>query len=353
MKTDTFFINRPRAKSHTGKKNRSNYLVVAAMAIAALLCTSCSKEPKLHECTVTFESNSGSLVAAQTVMEGERVTKPHDPLREGYIFTAWCKEASLTTEWKFDTDVVTADMTLYAKWSVKLLKTALYAHGSTKYEYDNQYRLVKHSIFRNDAPINPVQIYEYRYNAAGDLVKRDYYAANPQTEITEEFTISGNTITVTLKERGLPDVEITLSLNSDGYPIKREELRNDFIGGATYIRTYNYQNGNISKTSQTRTYYDGVTITLSDYEYLYDNMRSPLSCVKTPKWFMMSIFGTTGGPNNITKESYYVYTNETTRQLYRTTDYVYEYDSDGFPTKYNSLDSDGYETEIFFEYEWR
>jgi uncharacterized repeat protein (TIGR02543 family) len=37
--------------------------------------------------------------------------------RDGYTFGGWYREAAFINEWDFDTDVVTSDMTLYAKWT--------------------------------------------------------------------------------------------------------------------------------------------------------------------------------------------------------------------------------------------
>ena len=65
---------------------------------------------------VTFNSNDGSTVQEQTVTHGGKVTEPEEPNKDGFTFVAWFKEATLTNEWKFDSDVVTADITLYAKW---------------------------------------------------------------------------------------------------------------------------------------------------------------------------------------------------------------------------------------------
>ena len=96
------------------------FLAVAIIIFAALL-TSCKKdnneEQKLNEFTVSFNSNEGSDVPSQTVKEDEKATKPENPTRDGYTFEAWFKEVELTNEWKFDSDVVISDMTLYAKWS--------------------------------------------------------------------------------------------------------------------------------------------------------------------------------------------------------------------------------------------
>lgn len=66
--------------------------------------------------TVTFDSNGGSSVAAQDVVDGETATEPPEPTRSGFQFDGWHTDAGLTTRWSFATDTVTAPTTLYAKW---------------------------------------------------------------------------------------------------------------------------------------------------------------------------------------------------------------------------------------------
>ncbi len=68
------------------------------------------------ECTVSFASNGGTAVESQTVIFGEAVTRPEDPIREGYRFVGWYRDIHLTQEWDFDTDTAQSNMTLYAKW---------------------------------------------------------------------------------------------------------------------------------------------------------------------------------------------------------------------------------------------
>ena len=315
---------------------------IVALAIAAV-CTSCNDDRPLREFKIRFESNSDSSVADQTVKEGEKLIKPQDPTREGYIFAGWFKEASFDTEWEFDTDVVTSSMWLYAKWRAKLLKSVTDAYGAMKYEYDSQNRLTKLTYFRNEDPANPAETNELTYNAEGDLLKREYKSVNPIIEFTHEYAKSGNTITITRKDIGLPDyVFANLYLNNNGYPAKLEEYRNDFIGGSTYILTFSYKDGNLSKTSYTRFHHtEGITVFLNDYEYVFDNMKSHFYSVQTPKWFMIMYFGTGGSQNNRINESYFVYESETTRRLERSIDYVFEYDSDGFPSKRTYTGVDG------------
>jgi len=75
--------------------------------------------------TVTFDSQGGSALSSQMVEYGEKVTEPTDPTKEGYTFGGWYKESGCTNAWNFANDTVTANVTLYAKW------TPLYALRDT------------------------------------------------------------------------------------------------------------------------------------------------------------------------------------------------------------------------------
>lgn len=99
-------------------------LILALALVCSLGLVACKPDdtppdgtPTLY--TVTFVTNGGSSVPDQGVYEGKKITKPGDPARGGYDFVAWFKEEALATEWKFDTDTVTANTTLYAKWKLQ------------------------------------------------------------------------------------------------------------------------------------------------------------------------------------------------------------------------------------------
>ena len=68
--------------------------------------------------TVTFDSNGGTNVEQQTLTSGGLVTEPTAPTKDGFTFAGWYSDIELTTAWNFETDTVTADITLYAKWTV-------------------------------------------------------------------------------------------------------------------------------------------------------------------------------------------------------------------------------------------
>lgn len=65
---------------------------------------------------VKFDARGGSATGDQTPASGSTVTKPADPTREGYTFAGWYTDEACTEAYKFDV-AVTADMTLYAKWT--------------------------------------------------------------------------------------------------------------------------------------------------------------------------------------------------------------------------------------------
>jgi len=67
--------------------------------------------------TVSFNAMGGSAVSTQAVLSGSKATEPNPaPTRTDYFFGGWYKEASYVNAWNFGTDVVTANITLYARW---------------------------------------------------------------------------------------------------------------------------------------------------------------------------------------------------------------------------------------------
>ena len=68
------------------------------------------------EYTVSFDSNGGSAVTAQSIEAGQKVTKPADPTKANYAFAGWYSDSGLTQAFDFNTPIST-DITLYAKWN--------------------------------------------------------------------------------------------------------------------------------------------------------------------------------------------------------------------------------------------
>ncbi len=83
-----------------------------------------------NPCTVTFESNGGSAVDAQSVNYDEAATEPEAPTKKGYVFGGWYTDEALTEPYTFDEDVQ-GDKTLYAKWNEAVTVTFDAAGGET------------------------------------------------------------------------------------------------------------------------------------------------------------------------------------------------------------------------------
>ncbi len=67
---------------------------------------------------VTFHSQDGSYVEAQEVESNSTINFSTNPVREGYIFDGWYRDADCTDKW-FNTDYVGKDdIHLYAKWQL-------------------------------------------------------------------------------------------------------------------------------------------------------------------------------------------------------------------------------------------
>ena len=74
------------------------------------------------EFTVTFDSDGGSAVTAQKVLNSPAI-KPADPTKNGYLFAGWYLE---DMQYAFDT-MVTTDITLKAHWTPTSASTAITA----------------------------------------------------------------------------------------------------------------------------------------------------------------------------------------------------------------------------------
>lgn len=66
--------------------------------------------------TVKFDSNGGSAVDSVSVINGKTVAAPEVPTKNGYEFIGWYKDDNYSTPFVFGSDIVTDDITLYARW---------------------------------------------------------------------------------------------------------------------------------------------------------------------------------------------------------------------------------------------
>ncbi|MGN0761337.1 MAG: InlB B-repeat-containing protein, partial [Christensenellales bacterium] len=66
--------------------------------------------------TVTFNSMGGSSVASVEVRDGDRLTAPTQPTKSMSVFSGWYKDIGCISVFDFETERITSNITLYAKW---------------------------------------------------------------------------------------------------------------------------------------------------------------------------------------------------------------------------------------------
>jgi len=294
--------------------------------------------------------SEGVAVKEEIVANGAKILSPKLAPKEGYIFDGWYKDDMLTVAWNFATDVVTANVTLYAKWNaaengngvVKLLEKIRFYDDFNdddywiEFEYDDQNRITK---------VSWLNVYMAMTYSGDDLIKVTWSGEENPDEFYEnelEFIKSGNTLTYT---EG--DFSTTiLTLNSDGYLTNfLLEYKSDYDDDSSSETIYQYLEGNLIKTIENYNEYEIV------FEFGYDDKKSPFYYTQTPKWFLIWWFLVDdmdfGLKNNIIEIKYSGSDGIFIQK------YEYEYDGDGFPTKrtrtyYN--DGEQYASTVYFTY---
>ena len=85
---------------------------------------------KRHTYKVNFNSQRGTKVDSIEILYGKKVTKPTDPIRDGYDFVGWFTESNGNTLWDFEKDTMPSnDITLYAKWNIHRNTVTFEANG--------------------------------------------------------------------------------------------------------------------------------------------------------------------------------------------------------------------------------
>ena len=71
----------------------------------------------INQYQVTFNMNGhGTEPATQTIAYGSKVSEPSAPTAGGYEFAGWYKDEQCTIPWNFNTDVITGNTAIHAKW---------------------------------------------------------------------------------------------------------------------------------------------------------------------------------------------------------------------------------------------
>ena len=135
--------------------------------------------------TVTFDLNYTGAPEATTqrIVRNGKVDKPADPQRSGYTFDGWYTRANGSgNPYNFETSAITADTTLYAKWSPVMYTVTI------NYNYTGAPAAATQEIANGgtlNKPADPSRT-GYAFNGW-------YTRASGGTEITFPLTITGAT----------------------------------------------------------------------------------------------------------------------------------------------------------------
>jgi uncharacterized repeat protein (TIGR02543 family) len=136
--------------------------------------------------TVTFISGSDAISGSE-IEKGSAVSPPTAQTRTGYTFAGWYHEAACINAWNFAVDVVTANVTLYAKWTLNSYTVTFDSNGGSAVAPQT----VDHGSiatkpvdpsktgFTFDGWYNDATVYNFSDAVTGDLTLKAHWSENP------------------------------------------------------------------------------------------------------------------------------------------------------------------------------
>lgn len=182
----------------------------------------------LAKYTVSFDTDGGSTVESQTVVTGNKATKPAvNPTKKGYNFVGWYTDNTYTTEFDFENTIITDNTTIYAKFedtSIIRLNDYTFNKISTLEGLTTGYYVIGGYISNSN---------EYKYMISDMNTTKSFKSSDNPTEFYE-IKLKGNSVTIknsknmyiisnTEKSVSLSEKEKTIFtpvVNADGFKLK-------------------------------------------------------------------------------------------------------------------------------------
>ena len=221
-------------KTYTGfTKDESNLSTVASGTITGNGSLTLKLYYTRNTYTVSFQTNSTATISDLTGQPyGATIAKPNDPAKQGYTFSGWYKETTLSTPWDFTNDTLQANTTLYAKWTANTdtpYSANYYLQDTNGSTYTLQETVAKTGTTATTGTSEAKTYTGFTENtthserlissailADGSLVLKRFYDRNTYTLTFNANGGSGNTVTQNLKYQ----TSTALTANSytrDGY----------------------------------------------------------------------------------------------------------------------------------------
>ena len=204
----------------------------AIVAISGGTIENCGVKPYHFDVyTVTFDSDGGSAVAAQKVLNTPAV-KPADPKKDGYDFAGWYLG---DTQYAFDTKV-TENITLKAHWTPTTASTTITTATIENAKFDYQPGDTPQAIAW--VAVDDMDKYEIAYECW-----QEFENNKPVAAWYSDNGSHGSLPTITTFESGKTYVYSLMLKPKDGYSFSSEtvitvngqKVAAPFVGGSMYI----------------------------------------------------------------------------------------------------------------------
>ena len=140
--------------------------IVAVISAIIIFLLISNKKPLSYE--IIFETNGGTLVESQIVNEGEKVKKPADPVKDGYLFVEWTYQGK-TYDFSIE---VTSNLTLTAKWEEVKEDTETFI---VKFETDGGTTISNQVVEKGEKAAKPIDPVKNGYKFSGWYLDNEIY----------------------------------------------------------------------------------------------------------------------------------------------------------------------------------
>ena len=245
-------------------KKKLAIVSLIVLSVFSLFIAGCSK--KTEKYTVTFDSDGGTEIASVQVEKGKKITKPEDPSKEHYVFGGWYLE---DTEWVFESDTVTKNTALTAKWTPEVYSVTLKNYDGTVLATENvSYGSLPQYSATPEKPSDAQ--YTYAFSKWVDEAGNDASLSNIDKDVTltATFTSTLRSYKIIFKngEQVLKEDDVnygTLPAAPTETPTKEAD--------AQYTYTFKGWDKEIAEVTGEATYNAEFTPTLRSYKIIFKN----------------------------------------------------------------------------------
>ncbi len=223
---------------------------------------------------VTFDSCGVGVVPLPLigVPVGETIDAPNMPQIEGYVFDGWYKDITYKNKWNFEKDIISCNVTLYAKWLKQRSGTNFYVQRIPDMTYTSKAIKPVVTVYDGDVLLKSGKDYTVSYknntnvNAGNVKATEEFNASLPYVTITgkgnytDKISVNFNILPVSIGN-GQPADNVTFkyqsqlakstskaqSVFSSLKVIKTMKAGKDFALTLETIQAYNEKGGTVAE----------------------------------------------------------------------------------------------------------